>query len=263
MILMLPQAADNGGEIGDMNDDRSRATERDTRRVPTGAHNTLDAFSQFYAVVLDHEAGGSYRVRWSSRHAAWLSTYPYASPGRSPWHDEPRETLGRPDAPDEESRQAALALARRVTHPPVGQPFYCQQCWQHRPDAHFIAPDVHGSPTLYCVQVPSYEVVDSFGGNGQKKHWGSPFACHAVKSEIDPGLVRDPRIGPVAAYVFGRPLPADEVIDREWCSRCLGAAENVRSNAAREGADEAEWAQARTEVAVRNLGRMLSSYFGA
>ena len=104
---------------------------------------------------------------------------------------------------------------------PEGSSWICNRCGQREPGLHFIAPNVYGDAELYCVQMPSYSVVESSGGSGHLKHWGSPFGCQAVAYDID----SDRRgsggyIGPRAAYVYGRPLPAEEVIGRDWCSRC-------------------------------------------
>jgi hypothetical protein len=126
-----------------------------------------------------------------------------------------------------------------------------------------VEPDVDGDPGIYCLQVPAYNVVDSSGGSGRVKHWGSPFGCQSVELYIDSyAFSRSPHIGPLAAYLFGQPLPADEVINREWCSRCAGGAANVRSNAAAKGEDEVEWARERVMKHVRGLSRTLAEDFG-
>lgn len=120
---------------------------------------------------------------------------------------------------------------------------------------HYIAPDVYGDPALYCVQVPPYSVVDSKGGRGSAKHWGSPFGCQSVTRFIDIGMnVSGPYMGPLAAYTFGEPLVADEVIDREWCSRCSNTADTVRRNAAERGESEDDWFK---EHAKRDLGGLV------
>lgn len=217
----------------------------------------LNILSLFYAVVLNHKMGSGQRVRWSSSHSAWTRNRDYA---RDTWHSEPGQVSGQPDEPYGDELVAALAIAERVVRSGRSQ-FYCEYCFRNDPQAHFIAPDVEGEPALYCVQSPAYSVVESSGGNGKAKHWGSPFGCQSVKVQISSGgYSREPYIGPVAAYVYGCPLPADEVINREWCSRCAGAAQNVRSNAATSGDYPLEWARDRTKTNVGHLSRQLLNY---
>ena len=224
-----------------------------------GSGDTLDAFSLFYAVVLHHQSGAGRRVRWSPQHGAWVRSSDYARYGRDPWLDEPGEVYGKPDAPTEQDRAEAASLAHSVISPET-RPFFCQRCWRSDPGSHFIAPDVYGEAELYCLQVPAYSVVASSGGSGTVKHWGSPFGCHSVKHNIDSDLGgRGPYIGPLAAYVFGHPLPADEVINREWCSRCAGSANNAH-DASRQG--QAEWASEQVRKHVRRLSRALTEYYG-
>lgn len=175
---------------------------------------------------------------------------------------EPGETFGKPDGPAEDDQIASLALANSVLNPD-GQSFFCQRCWTSSPGSHFITPDVHGDAELYCLQMPAYSVVDSSGGSGQVKHWGSPYGCHSVDQSVDTSSAgREPYLGPRAAYVFGRPLPADEVINRDWCSRCSGFASNVRNNAAQRREDQVEWARKEVRGHVRQLSRRLAEYYG-
>jgi hypothetical protein len=228
--------------------------------TPAGSE-TVDELSKFYAVVLHHEAGSSRRVRWSPTARAWLSSHAYARYRPDPWLDSPEETFGRPDTPYEAELVAAVELASKVTAPQTR--FFCQRCWQSSPAFHFIAPDVYGDPELYCVQVPSFTVVNSSGGNGTLKHWGSPFGCQSVQYAIDSDLYTGTEyIGPRAGYVYGQPLPAEEVINRDWCSRCQGHAYNARSNASSKGGTEAELARKNAKMHVRQLGRELIDYFG-
>ena len=217
---------------------------------------SLDLFSRFYAVVLDHEAG-QYRVRWSAEYGAWIRTRDIEVPGRR-WRDAPSALYGRPDAPEEEVRAAAVEAARAFISKSG-----CGRCYQAaRPELHFIAPDVHGEPAVYCLQVPSYTVVDSRRGGGEKKHWGSPFGCQSVEKWVADDAPRGEYIGPVAAYVYGMPLPAEEVINRDWCSRCVGAADNVRTNAANRNESATEWAREQNQSNIRGLVRYLTEYYG-
>jgi len=203
----------------------------------TAGTDVHDLFPKFYAVVLHHWAGSGLRVRWSTPHQSWLRSVDHSRYRRSAWTSEPGMLHGKPDRPDTTEQTTACSVAGTA----IGQdetPHFCPRCWREDPQSHFIAPDVYGEPELYCVQVPAYSVVDSSGGAGVLKHWGSPFGCQSVKGTIESSeLPRESHIGPAAAYVFGTPLPADEVIDREWCSRCTRAAENVRANSTQTGED--------------------------
>lgn len=240
----------------------SEKTKVNTRDMAAPKDEKLDILSPFYGVVLNHRMGSGQRVRWSPAHDAWTSNKDYSRHLDDPWRSEPGEVFGQADAPYEDELVAALVVAERVLAP-GRNPFYCEFCFRNDAQAHFIAPNVTGDPTLYCVQSPAYSVVESSGGNGRVKHWGSPFGCQSVEHHISSGrYIRDPYIGPVAAYVYGRPLPADEVINREWCSRCVGAAQNVRTNASVSGVDESDWARERTQANVRSLSRRLVDYYG-
>lgn len=222
----------------------------------------LDAFSKFYAVVLYHWAGAGRRVLWSPTHAAWLrnTTYSRYMPSDGRWLGAPGQTFDRPDGPGEEDCAAAGNVALSITKPQQGS-WHCQRCWKSEPFLHFIAPDVYGDPQVYCVQVPSYSVVGSSGGQGVVKHWGSPFGCQSVDRHIDSVLDPDgPYVGPVAAYLYGEPLPAEEVIDREWCSRCSGTAQNVRQNAASTGELETDRVREQVKRHLRRLRRDLAEY---
>lgn len=229
----------------------------DTGAMATSsAAHSLDIFSKFYAVVLNHEAG-QYRVRWSAEHGAWIRTRDFEGPNRR-WRDAPAEIFGRADAPDEEDRAAAVTVAHAFA-----SASRCDRCRSvAKSEQHFIAPNVHGEPEVYCLQMPSYTVVDSRGGDGEKKHWGSPFGCQSVEAWIDDDWPYREFIGPVAAYVYGSPLPAEAVIDRDWCSRCVGAAHNARTNAATRGESAREWASERNQSHVRALSRDLAEYYG-
>lgn len=221
---------------------------------------TLDLFSNLYAVVLHHSVGSGYRVRWSPEHGGWLRSKDWSPYSRGRWAEVPEEIHGRPDAPTEPDRAAAVALASQVCQPQTT--WTCSRCGLREPRLHFIAPNLLGEPELYCVQVPSYAVVGS-GGQSHVKHWGSPFGCQAVKSSIavDDGT-GSPYIGPLAAYVYGDPLPAEEVINRDWCSRCVGFAHNVRDNAAERGESPTDWASERVRIHATALGRDLARYYG-
>jgi hypothetical protein len=220
--------------------------------------SSLDVFSRFHAVVLHHWVGSGYRVIWSPDNKTWLRSRDYEHPS-SPWLNSPGEMRGKPDGPSDEDRAAAATLALEFTRREMP---LCQRCWQRHPGLHFIAPNIYGDPEIYCVQMPSYTVVDSRGGSGRKKHWGSPFSCQSVEYDVDSGNEPRQYIGPLAVYFFGKPLPAEEVIAREWCSRCEGAAYNVRANSKSSGESEVDWARDRVERKVRYIARVLDEYYG-
>jgi hypothetical protein len=236
----------------------------DTEQVETPANSeALDAFSKLYAVVLDHWAGAGRRVRWSPTHAGWLRNSDYSRylQSDSRWLSAPAQTFDQPDGPTGEEFDAAAELAFSVTE--KQRPWYCDRCWNSEPSLHFIAPDIYGDPQAYCVQAPSYSVVGSSGGQGLVKHWGSPFGCRSVQSHIDwMSDANGPYTGPAAAYLYGQPLPAEEVIGREWCSHCSGAAHNVRSSATRGDESEAGRAEERAKRDLRRLRRELGEYYG-
>lgn len=252
-LRTVPYRSERDGILGDVTDNLGRSGQSgDARKM----------FSGFYAVVLDHAKGSGRRVRWSPSHDAWLRSEGYGRYMQHPWLNEPGETYGSADAPTEEDQAAAIALANKVIHPD-GRPFFCERCHKSDAASHFITPNIHSEPELYCLQAPTCSVVGSSGGGGLLKHWGSPFGCQSVKHWIDTGdLGRTPFIGPLAAYVFGRPLPADEVINREWCSRCAVAAENVRHNAAEQGANEVQWTRKQIRMHVLFLSHRLTEYYG-
>lgn len=218
-----------------------------------GITNPLDAFSKLYAVVLDHDRGGGMRVKWSLEHTAWIRNRDYSRDG---WRQSP-DTAGTVDVPTDDDRVLALALATGAAQA------WCQRCGLTDPHMHFIAPNIYGEPTLYCVQAPCPEVVNSKGGGGRVKHWGSPFGCQAVDYIIDSdGGPASPHIGPVALHIFGQPLVAEDVIDRPWCSRCTGSAFNVRVNTSHDNASSLEQLQNRIKVQVRYAARRLGDYYG-
>jgi ribosomal protein L37E len=220
----------------------------------------LNPFAQLHAVVLDHEMGSGQRVVWSKEHQGWLRNRDWAqSLDREFWIEEPGLTFGRPDNPIEAQLSAAVDLAQRVVR--SESTWFCQRCGQTAPELHFICPNIYCEPEIYCVEVPSYGVVESHGGNGQVKHWGSPYGCQSVDVVFDSGYVA-PYIGPRALYPFGRPLPANDVITREWCSRCSGAAYNVRDHASRTGESELDAMRKEAEVYIKHAARQLLRYFG-
>lgn len=227
----------------------------------SSAQQSADLFSGFHAVVLDHWTGSG-RVRWSPSHGAWLANRRHClHEPRDCWEDSPGETLGRPDAPSEEACSSAVELAQEFVRKQATS--VCQRCWQESPGLHFIAPNVYGDSEIYCVQMPSYTVVDSNGGSGQKKHWGSPYGCRYVGCHIDSGWGESQEcIGPLAAHMFGRPLPAAEVIAREWCSLCTERAHNVRNNAMARGQEQSEWTHKEVERQVKYVARQLMQYYG-
>ncbi|MCU1696061.1 MAG: hypothetical protein JWR34_2124 [Mycobacterium sp.] len=193
-------------------------------------------------------------MRWSRPHRAWVRNRDYAPHA---WVDTPGEILGRPDAPSEEDRAEAATLALELTRRDSNK--LCQRCWQQDPGLHFIAPNVFGHGDLLRPGAVLH---------GRRLGWrrwstealGQPYGCQSFKSEIDSGP-GEPHgyIGLFAGYAFGRPLPAEEVIARQWCSRCQGRAYNVLANT---GGTDSEWVQRQVKTSVRVLARRLVEYYG-
>lgn len=178
-------------------------------------------FDEFYGVVLTHVHSGP--LRWSRIHQGWLRRRGVLGP--FVWADEPVED----DRIDLDEHAAALELITDF----VGSRF-CSRCWRApRPETHYVALDVLGDPAIFCVQQPAYEVVDSGGGTGTKKHLGGPSGCRYA----EPALVTGPidgvgEYGIVAGFVYGEPLVADEAMLRMWCDRCATVAWRARESGA-------------------------------
>lgn len=174
-----------------------------------------EAFDKLFAVVLRNQFGG--RVRWSKEHHDWL---PERFPGYAAgWAKEPDDESEKWRAgPFPEHLEKAVEIAMTVT----GKQWHCGTCDCDYPVMHYVCDDADTQPKLYCIQVPPLDVVASHGGGGRKKHVGGPGGCAAVKLDLE----RNFDIGPLAVYVYGQPLPAMEVIERDWCGRCTGGAFN-------------------------------------
>jgi hypothetical protein len=104
---------------------------------------------------------------------------------------------------------------------------YCQFCGQGTLSLHAILPDIYGEATVACVLRPNPSTVGASGGTGQTKHWGTTFACTAVRAT---SIFRPDRYLEVGVYLYGEPLTILEAIDRPWCSKCSGTAHTVRVN---------------------------------
>lgn len=178
--------------------------------------DTTKAFSDLYAVVLSYRHHSNVRVKWSPDRGVWLATHPACA---DEWVDAPGVSwASTPNAPADDEFEKALPLAAKARE-------WCSRCGLGDPSAHFIALNVYGIPTLYCVQAPSADVVGSRGGGGHSKHWGSPLGCRNVgpsfESDWGPNT---PYVGTVAVHLYGRPLIAEEVINWPWCTFCTNAA---------------------------------------
>lgn len=199
-----------------------------------------DVFSEFYAVVLEHSGRGP--LRWLPSHKGWVR---YEG---DRWADEP--AVG--DGVDEHQRDAALETIDRFFNRRG-----CRGCGDARDAAlHYVAVNAAGAPEVYCLQWPAFDVVDSAGGTGTLKHWGSPFGCDdrggpALQRADVSGLGRDV----VAGFAYGTPLRPREVMERAWCSRCRKAALDMVEGRADSDAFEANLGRHRE--GLRRLARLI------
>jgi hypothetical protein len=203
---------------------------------------TTDPFADYYGVVLTHEHSGP--LLWSPVHRDWLRKSRFAAR----WDTVPVDG----DKVDEEELEAALALAN--DYPGVNAQHQCE-CMPRR-QSHYIAVDMFGKPRIYCVQAPAFDVVGSSGEGGVRKHWGSTSGCTAVRTAIVSGPVAGTdRSRTFAACVFGVPLPADEVLMRDWCRTCSTRAARVASRS-----DNSEYYLQEHEGHVRALAGEIRRY---
>jgi len=204
-----------------------------------------DVFSEFYAVVLEHSGRGP--LRWLPSHKGWVRY------DGDRWADEP--AVG--DDVDEHQRDAALEAIDRF----LGQRA-CRRCGAAaNADLHYVAADAAGAPEVYCFQWPAFDVVDSAGGTGTLKHWGSPFGCDAVGGPaLQRADVRGVGRDVVAGYAYGTPLRPREVMERAWCSRCRKAAQDMVEGRADSDAVEAKLERHRE--GLRSLSRLIDRAAG-
>lgn len=177
---------------------------------------SAQALSELYAVVLSYRQHTNVRVKWSPDREVWLANHPAFA---DEWVDAPGVAwISSPNAPADDEFEVALQIAPRARE-------RCNRCGLTDPSAHFIALNVYGIPTLYCVQAPSADIVGSRGGGGRSKHWGGPLGCRNVSASFEYDWGPDtPYIGTVAVNFYGRPLIAEEVINWPWCTFCTNAA---------------------------------------
>lgn len=171
-------------------------------------------FDELWAVVLYDYQGGGRRILWSTRYRAWLPSTGYGVG----FTETP---VVRYDVrPQAEDLSGVTDLVDVFVENGV-----CQRCGLSELGEHFVAPDVFGITSLYCVQQPDPRVVGSFGGGGNRKHWASRFGCPAVRPEYFTGREDDRWVD------YGEGLIASHVRDWGWCSRCAGAANNLAGRA--------------------------------
>ncbi|MFK4729495.1 hypothetical protein ROT00_07400 [Agromyces mediolanus] len=180
--------------------------------------------AELYAVVLRSERSGV-RVLWGREDQCWLRSSSWGQPGFE--KQETAEPAGAgerlfrsgPHVPAVEDVAAAAAVAE--TFRAAG---FCQWCERDELVVHALVPDVWDEPRLYCILRPHPTAVASSGGGGTVKHFGSPFGCtHVGTSSIwQEGYV------PVGHHLYGEPLTTLDVIEREWCAKCVNAAHNGR-----------------------------------
>jgi hypothetical protein len=131
------------------------------------------AFDQLWAVVTYEHFGGGKRLLWSSAYRVWLPSRDFG-PGfvSTPIPDYAGQSYDYELA-------AIPALTDKLIQSGV-----CQRCGLSDLQDHFVAPDVYGMAAIYCVQMPDNSIVESFGGSGDRKHWGSLNGCSAVKHDF-------------------------------------------------------------------------------
>lgn len=184
-----------------------------------------DILSELFAVVLPSSHGGTTRVRWNAAQHSWWHSNPYG-PGfveQKPPHQTGSGDFTMMtwiDTPTDSDLTEAASLAENFK-----ESGYCLHCGRSQLGLHVISSDVFGALFIHCLIRPDPSTVDSFGGNGQTKHWGSPFGCRSVRSS---SIQRnDGSYARVGYYLYGEPLTTIEALDRRWCSRCQGTARNV------------------------------------
>jgi hypothetical protein len=172
------------------------------------------SFDQLWAVVAYDRIGGGRRLLWSSAHRAWLPSI--RSVRGRPWFTS-TPVDGHEGQPYEDELEAIPGLVDKLLEDRI-----CQRCGLSDVGDHFVAPNVHGDAALYCLQMPDPRVVESSGGQGMRKHWGTMFGCSAVRQRF---LMDDHGSEHID---FGRALVASHVRDWEWCNRCIDAAADIR-----------------------------------
>jgi hypothetical protein len=192
-------------------------------------------FDQLWAVVTYGQFGGGRRLLWSSVHRTWLPSRDYG-PG---FVSAP--ILGYAGRPYDDQLTAIPVLADNLTHDGI-----CQRCGLSDLRDRFIAPDVYGAAALYCVQLPDKSIVESFGGSGIKKHWGSLNCCSAVKAAFYTDSWGEGHV------CFGGVLVASHVRDWDWCNRCTGTASNVACAAEEKDTPAAAYVRALEDELLRN-----------
>jgi hypothetical protein len=188
------------------------------------------SLDELFAVVLWSRLGGK-RVRWDTSRKEWLCSSDWGIGFR---RQEPRHRIGDGEwsmwsqvhDPEEADIERVVALADGLVRDRI-----CQWCGHAELRLHGVAPDVYGRPSLVCVLRPDPTCVSSYGGGGRAKHWGSRSGCQSVRG----GAVHAPHDWALRAgyMLYGEPLDALDVFDRDWCSKCSGTAWNVWNHAER------------------------------
>jgi hypothetical protein len=189
---------------------------------------------QLWAIVAYAHSGAGRRLLWSPAHRAWLRSRDFG-PG---FLSTP--VPGDDGRPYDDELAAIPALATELIRSGI-----CQRCGLSDLGDHFIAPDVYGMSAIYCVQMPDRSIVESFGGSGTRKHWGSLNGCSAVKAGFYTDSWEEEHVS------FGEGLVASHVRDWSWCNRCTGSAANITSAANAKGISPAAYVQAREDELLR------------
>lgn len=133
----------------------------------------LDSYPEllgsFWRVVINEETGlyAGRRLMWSSAHQSWLRSH-RDLPGYEA--SPPTETQA---APDDLDLTPIVHLA--IEH---FQRVFCAHCGLPDLESHFVAPDIFGVLTRYCVQRPQPSIIEAPRGTGQMKHWAFLRGCN-------------------------------------------------------------------------------------
>ncbi|MGJ5667840.1 hypothetical protein QLG13_08220 [Rhodococcus aetherivorans] len=182
----------------------------------------LDSYPElldtFWRVVINEEVGlhAGRRLIWSSTHQNWLRSHH----GRPGYETSPaKETAAIPHDLD---LTPIVHLAMEHF-----QQVLCARCGLPDLESHYVAPDIFGVLTRYCLQRPHMSIIEAPSGTGQMKHWASLRGCNVSQRAIR--FVTNHHGGEEIEY--GEGMIAWRVVDLAWCSPCQDAARLLKNEA--------------------------------